>query len=200
MIEFFKDMYDDLRMANFYNGYMIASTILGVTLDISIFILSLVVLFADPESISGSLHTWAVSDYKFVAWLLIASFFIAWILMISYISLTNEMKDDYNKRSKFYDIAANVLFYLHQCFSGTFFILMPLVIIGSIAINFGNIIAYCTKSVTHLVERIVNRKTIHNSMNKAVSDATKDTFNDFNEFLNPHNYNYIRQYERSKYR
>lgn len=184
-------MYNDVCNADFDNGYMIFSTVLAIVLDAVILKVAGTVVFADPKEISGFAYTWATSDYKFVAWILIASVVISWILLISYISLAHEMQYySSNKRTKTYAIAVNVIYYLHQCFSGVFFIVMPFVILYSVAVNFGNIVAYCTKFVLSLVDRVVNHETVHNTLNKDVFDATKSTYNDFEDFLNPPQSNY----------
>lgn len=183
MIEFFKDMYDPIRTGDFDDGYIMAATVVGAILDITILIFCIIVLGADPNDLRGHLHDWAVSEYKYVAWIIMGVMALSWILLISYNEIVSE-HGRYNQ-PKSYAIAAHVVYYTHHILNGSALIMLPIVFIGTSVMKFGRFIAGITEFVLHISEYIADFNNRANTKNTAVKTKVNSAYKEYDTFLNP---------------
>lgn len=196
MIEFFKNMYDPIRVADFDDGYILSATIIGAILDITMLIFCIIVLCADPNDLRGFLHDWAVGEYKYVAWIIIGVMTLSWVLLISYdVIATEHFK---HNQPKSYSIAANIVYYTHHLLNGSGLIMLPIVFIGTIFIKLGNYIVGITEFVMHITEYIANFNNRANVKNAATKTNVHNVYSEYDNFLNqpkPSTPKYKRWYE-----
>lgn len=178
-MHFFSDMYDDIRRGDFDDSnYMIGGMILSAIISITLMVISIVVL-VQPDSLQGELLKWAQSEYRFIAWIIIACILLGWALFFSYITVVENRHTDVET----YGLAANILYYAHHILTGGGVIMLPIALLTTIACFIGKAIAIITTFVMKLPVYISNVKHRHATLNADIKTNLAVTFDDFNRFL-----------------
>ena len=178
-MHFFRDMYDDIRRGDFDDSnYMIGGMILSAVISITLLVITIVVL-VQPASLQGDLLKWAQSEYRFIAWIIIACIVAGWAIFFSYITVVENRHTDITT----YSLAANILYYAHHILTGAGLIMLPIVLITTITCFIGKLIASSTTFVMKLPVYISSIKQRRATLNADIKTNLTITFDDFNKFL-----------------